>query len=137
MLCVRAACLLLIVLPVIGDGQPADAGLKSLYEARQWTELREALKTHPGPAVYRGVVAAVFNDDRLAAHLLQSVITSAPRSDAAYEAYEWLAHIYFRTGRYRQFVANLEARWKAFPDKSELKNEQSAVAGFRGLPDQV
>ena len=133
----RVVYLLLIAWPAIGDGQPADVDLKSLYASRRWTELREALKTHRAPALYRGVVAAVFNDDRRAERLLQSVITSAPRSHEAYEAYEWLGHIYFRTGRYRHFIADMEARWQAFPDKSELKNEQSAVAGFRGLPDQV
>jgi predicted aspartyl protease len=31
----------------------------------------------------------------------------------------------------------MEARWAAFPNKSELKNEQTAIAGFRGLPDQT
>ena len=137
MRCGSAVYILLIVSPGIGDGQPADAELKSLYIARRWTELREVLKAHRGPALYRGVVAAVFNDDRRAEHLLQSVITSAPRSDEAYEAYEWLAHIYFRTGRYRQFIVDMEARWQAFPNKSELKNEQSAITGFRGLPDQI
>jgi hypothetical protein len=137
MRCARLACILSIVLPVIADAQSAGAGLKSLYVARQWTELREALKEHRGPALYRGVVAAVFNDDRGAEHLLQSVIVSAPRSDEAYEAYEWLAHIYFRTGRYRRFIADMEARWEAFPNKSELKDERRAVVGFRGLPDQV
>jgi predicted aspartyl protease len=134
---VRAVCLLSIALPAIGDGQPGDAEFKSLYGARRWTELREALKVHGGPAFYRGTVAAVFNDDRRAERLLQSVIASAPHSDEAYEAYEWLAHIYLRTGRYRQWVADLEARWKAFPNKSELKDEQTAAAGFRGLPDQI
>jgi len=137
MRCVRAVCLLLIALPAFGDGQPGDAEFKSLYRARRWTELQGALKAHRGRALYRGAVAAVFNDDRRAEHLLQTVITSAPHSDDAYDAYEWLAHIYFRTGRYRQFVADMEARWEAFPNKSELKNEQSAVAGFRGLPDQI
>ncbi len=28
-------------------------------------------------------------------------------------------------------------RWAAFPNKSELKNEQAAVAGFQDLPDQI
>lgn len=137
MLGVRAACLLVIVSLAFGDGRPADAELNSLYRARRWTELREALKKYGGPAVYRGVVAAVFNDDRRAERLLQSVIASAPRSDEAYEAYEWLAHIYFRTGRYRRLLANMNARWEAFPNRSELKNEQAAMAGFRDLPDQT
>jgi len=137
MRCLSAVCLLLIAWPAIGNEQLADADLRSLYETRRWAELRESLKARSAPALYRGVVAAVFNDDRRAEHLLQSVITSAPRSGEAYEAYEWLAHIYFRTGRYQRFIADMEARWNAFPNKRELKNEQSAAAGFRGLPDQL
>src|SRR5579872_608780 len=91
MRCVRAVCLLLIALPTFGDGQPGDAEFKSLYRARRWTELQEALKAHRGRALYRGAVAAVFNDDRRAEHLLQTVITSAPHSDEAYDA--WLIYI--------------------------------------------
>jgi len=127
----------LIVSPAIADGPPEDSRLKSLYEGRRWTELYKVLQAHKGPALYRGAIAAVFNEDRLAERLLRSVITSGPHSEEAYQAYEWLAHIYFRTGRYRQFIADLEARWAAFPNKSELKIEQAAAAGFRGLPDQV
>jgi hypothetical protein len=128
-----AICALTVASPAIA--QPPD--LPSLYQARRWTELYDALQTHKGPALYRGVVAAVFNDDPHAERLLRSVITSAPHSDDAYEAYEWLAHIYFRTGRYRQFIADMEARWAAFPNKHELETERTAVAGFRGLPDQI
>ena len=43
---------------------------------------------------------------------------------------------YFRNGQYRRFIADMEARWAAFPNKSESQNERTAVAGFRGLPDQ-
>src|SRR5579871_493012 len=131
-----AICALMIVLPAAAYPAP-DAELRSLYEGRRWTELQVALQKHKGGALYRGVVAAVFNDDRRAERLLRSVIASAPRSDDAYEAYEWLAHIYFRTGQYHRYIADMEARWAAFPNKSELKNEQAAVAGFRGLPDQT
>jgi hypothetical protein len=124
--------------PAVADGPPpADSRLASLYESGRWTSLLEALQGHKAPALYRGAVAAVFNQDRVAERLLRSVIASDPRSEQAYQAYEWLAHIYFRTGRYRQFIADMEARWAAFPNKSEIEDEQAAVAGFRGLPDQV
>jgi predicted aspartyl protease len=126
----------LLVVPAIADGPPADPPLKSLYESGRWTDLREALPGH-GPALYRGAVAAVFNEDRLAERLLRPIMASDPHSEDAYQAYEWLAHVYFRRGRYRQFIAAMEARWAAFPDKGENQNERAAVAGFRGLPDQV
>ncbi|MGD1071527.1 MAG: retropepsin-like aspartic protease [Bryobacteraceae bacterium] len=131
----RAVLALVIASAAIAVGD-ANSNLKTLYDARRWTELRDALHTQKGPALYRGVVAAVFGEDRRAEEILHSVIASAPQSDEAYDAYEWLAHLYLRTGRYRRYIAVLEARWAAFPNKSELKNEQTATAGFRGLPDQ-
>jgi predicted aspartyl protease len=117
-------------------GDSSHSEIKSLYDARRWAELYRAIQGRPAPALYRGAVAATFGDDRRAEPILRSVISSAPHSDEAYEAYEWLAHIYFRNGEYRRFVTDMEARWAAFPNKSELKNERLAVAGFRGLPDQ-
>ncbi len=34
-------------------------------------------------------------------------------------------------------MANMEARWAAFPKKPDVKKEQEALAGLRGLPDQT
>ena len=132
---ITAICVLLLV-PIAIAEEPTSE-LKSLYDARRWAELHQALQSRKGPALYGGVIAAVFNDDRRAERILRSVITAAPRSEEAYAAYEWLTHLYLRTGRYRQLMTNMRARWSAFPNKSELKNEQAAMAGFDGLPDQA
>jgi hypothetical protein len=113
------------------------ADLQSLYQAHQWAELRDAVRSHKVPSAYRGIVDAVYGDDRRAERILKSVIRSAPNSEEAYQAYEWLAHIYLRTGQYARLTANTEARWAAFPNRSELKTERNAMAGFRGLPDQT
>src|SRR5262245_6824447 len=67
-------CALLIAVPVIADGPPTDSQLKSLYESGRWTDLIEALQGHKGPALYRGALAGVFNEDRVAERLLRSVI---------------------------------------------------------------
>jgi hypothetical protein len=111
--------------------------LDSLYAGRQWTELFKAVQSRKDQVFFRGVAAAVFGDDKHAEPLLRSVIAASPHSEQAYDAYEWLTHIYFRNGRYRTLMANMEARWAAFPNKPELKQEQTALAGFRGLPDQT
>jgi len=131
----KAFVLVLMVSAVLADDS-AHSEIKTLYDARRWAELYRAVQGHQAPALYRGAVAAVFGDDLRAEPILRSVISSAPHSEEAYEAYEWLAHIYFRNGEYRRFVTDMEARWAAFPNKSEVQNERSAVAGFRGLPDQ-
>ena len=112
--------------------------LKSLYETRQWVELYEALKHSKGPALYRGAVAVTFNDNpRQAERLLRSVIKSAPHSDEAYQAYEWLAHLYLYSGQYQRLISSMEERWAAFPDRSAVPQERAEMAGFRGLPDQI
>jgi hypothetical protein len=118
--------------------QPAgDSELKALYDRRQWTDLYRAVQIRKDAKFYQGVVAAVFGRDRDAEPLLRSVIRSAPVSREAYESYEWLTHIYFRTGQYHRLIANMEARWSAFPNAAELKKRTAALAGFRGLPDQT
>src|SRR6202022_3579524 len=66
-----------------------------------------------------------------------SVIKSAPHSDQAYEAHDWLIHLYLRSGAYRRLISHVDDRWAAFPDKPEREQERTALAPFRGLPDQI
>jgi predicted aspartyl protease len=130
-------CVLLAFFPAVAQERAA-ADLKSLYEAHQWVQLRDAIAKVKGPAFYRGAVGVAFHDDpRQVEKTLRSVIKSAPRSEEAYQGYECLAHLYFLHGQYRRLISNMEERWAAFPNKSERTQEQSAMAGFRGLPDQA
>ena len=128
---------LALVVPSACGASTGSTSLDSLYAGRRWTELYKAVQSRKDQVFFRGVVAAVFGEDSTAERLLRSVIVSSPHSEQAYESYEWLTHIYFRNGRYRTLMANMEARWAAFPNKPELKQEQTALAGFRGLPDQT
>jgi len=66
-----------------------------------------------------------------------SVIRSAPHSEEAYEAYEWVSHLYFYRGQYRSLMAIMEQRWAAFPNKKERLQEQQTIGGFRGVPNQI
>jgi predicted aspartyl protease len=116
----------------------ATSNLKSLYDAHNWKELYDRLQKTKGMPLYRGAVGVTFNQDPEGSErLLLSIIRSAPHSSEAYEAYEWLSHLYFYRGRYRSLVSIMEKRWAAFPEKKEKSQEQAAIAGFRGLPDQV
>jgi hypothetical protein len=128
-------CALIVPSAIAAPAEANEPG--ALYAGRRWTELYKAVQSSKDQVFFRGVAAAVFGDDARAERLLRSVIVSSPHSEQAYDAYEWLSHIYFRNGRYRTMMANMEARWAAFPNKAELKQEQTAVAGFRGLPDQT
>ena len=112
--------------------------LKALYEGGKWTELQEALQKTKGQDLYRGAVAVTFHQNlREAESHLRAVIKAAPKSEEAYEAYEWQSHLYLYSGQYNRLVSTMEARWSAFPGRSGQDQEKGEIAGFRGLPDQV
>ena len=112
--------------------------LKTLYDLGEWAELGNSLQHTEGNELYRGAVGITFHQDsRQAESSLRSVIKAAPKSQEAYESYEWLSHLFLYSGQYNRLVATMEARWSAFPDKPEQNQERAAIAGFRGLPDQV
>ena len=112
--------------------------LKSLYDSGKWAELRDALQEAKGQDLYRGAVEVTFHQDlRQAESHLRSVIKAAPKSEEAYDAYEWLSHLYFYSGQYDRLVSTMEARWSAFPGRPGQDQEKAEIAGFRGLPDQV
>jgi predicted aspartyl protease len=117
----------------------AQAGdLQALYKAHNWVELSEHLQHAQGASLYRGAIGITFNQDpERIEELLLSVINAAPHSSEAYDASEWLSHLYFYRGQYRRLIAIMERRWAAFPEKKENSQEQAAVQGFRGLPDQA
>jgi len=112
--------------------------LRSLYEAHKWKELAVRVESAKGLPLYEGAIGVLFNqDEQRTEHLLLSVISGTPRSSEAYEASEWLSHLYLYRGQYRRLLSIMERRWAAFPDKKDKAQEQTSLAGFRGLPDQV
>ena len=111
---------------------------QTLYEAHKWKDLARELQNTRGMPLYRGAIGVTFDQDpRRAESILLSVIRSAPRSDEAYEAYEWLSHLYFYRGRYRSLISIMKRRWAEFPDKPERQQEQTALSGFADLPNQI
>jgi len=136
---VRSAILLGVLITTLGcRQQPIRGDLKALYEAQRWPELYDALEGTQGNDFYRGAVAVIFHQDvQRAESYLTSTIAAAPKSDEAYEAYEWLSHLYLYTGQYQRAMAIMEARWTAFPEKTARVQEQAEFAGFRGAPDQI
>jgi len=112
--------------------------LKALYDSAKWKELEETLGKTKGNDFYRGALGVTFNQGpRNAESHLRAVIKGAPKSQEAYEAYEWLAHLYFYSGQYKRLVSTMEARWSAFPGHAGQDEEKREIAGYRGLPDQV
>jgi predicted aspartyl protease len=112
--------------------------LKSLYEAHNWTTLNDRLQKVTAFPLYHAAIGVTFNQDsQHSERLLLSVISAAPHSAEAYEAYEWLSHLYFYRGQCRSLVSIMEKRWAAFPQKEENSREQTVIGGFRGLPNQI
>jgi hypothetical protein len=140
LLAVRAAIIIgcLAAIPVaVANGQIISE-VKPLYENHKWIELNDRLRKTKGMPLYRGAIGVAFNQDpRHAEEILLSVIRSGPGSEEAYEAYEWLSHLYFYRGQYRSLVSIMGKRWASFPNKKERQQEQRTIAGFHGLPNQI
>jgi hypothetical protein len=108
-----------------------------LYKAHKWVELSQRLQYREAPALYRGAIGVTFNQDHQhTEELLLSVVNAGPHSSQEYDAFEWLSHLYFYRGQYRSLMAIMERRWATFPEKRENSQEQAALQGFIGLPDQ-
>jgi predicted aspartyl protease len=135
----RSTILLGILTIALGCRQhPMRGDLKALYEAQRWPELYDALEGTQGNDFYRGAVAVTFHQDpQRAESYLKSTIAAAPTSDEAYQAYEWLSHLFLYTGQYQRAVAIMEAKWTAFPEKTARVQEQAEFAAFQGAPDQI
>jgi predicted aspartyl protease len=122
------------------SAQTPQTDLKSLYEAGKWTALYTSAQAAKGNGngLYSGAVAVVFNrDHRHAEAALRSVIKAAPRSQEAYEAYEWLIHLYLKAGQYQRLTKTVDEREAAFPQEAGREQEQATFAAYRGLPDQA
>ena len=125
------AGLILWVLPAVclAAGQ-RDAGLKSLFENRQWFELRDAVEGADAPAFYRVAVSCAFGNVRRAESFFQDVVRSDARSAESFEAHGLLASAHMRVGHYRQALSHLRAMQAIRPDYSGLSG---AVALFQAL----
>ena len=82
------------------------ADLKSLYDAHQWFELREALRSDSGTPLYRIAVAAAFNDVRHAEEEFNAFLKTATDADGPTvgEMAQWIIPLHGRNGRYRDVI---------------------------------
>lgn len=116
--------------------QVSHSTLDDLARQRRWSELRAAAVKDDKAIFYRAMAAAVFNDPE-AESLFRQVIRDEPNSEHAYQAHNWLANLYQKSGRYHSLTAICEAQWKSFPDRKEIKSQKKEDAPFVDLPDQV
>jgi predicted aspartyl protease len=117
--------------------QNGNANLQSLYESHNWFELRDALAKLPSvPLFYQGAVACAFNDLRDCERRLAAVIKSRPTSDDAIEAYRLLAGAYFRQGKYRKALVQVDNVLALRPQDLGLHNDRPVLGALRDFPDQ-
>lgn len=106
----RVGCLVICALFPAAKGfsaqDEATADLKALYQGHDWFALRAAL-TNGSPALYRGAVAAAFNQTAEAETLLNQVIDSGSTTEAD-QASDWLTYLYLRHGRYQKAAAQMD-----------------------------
>ncbi|OHE79616.1 MAG: hypothetical protein A2107_06195 [Verrucomicrobia bacterium GWF2_62_7] len=95
-----AFIVLLVALPCYGEG-PNDERW-TLYTARRWFALRDAVAKVNAPAFYRGAVAWAFHQPGAAEKQLRQAIKLAPGSREAVEAHQMLTTWFSLTGQYRR-----------------------------------
>ncbi len=120
--------------PVL-QAQVSPSTFEDLVHQRRWNELRMAAAQDSNAGFYRAVAAAVFNDPE-AESLFKQVIQAEPSSEHVYDAYNWLANIYQKSGRYHSLAVIRQAQWKAFPDKKAIDSQKQEDAPYMNLPDQ-
>jgi predicted aspartyl protease len=109
--------------------------LESVYRARQWFELRNAV-TGQSPALMRAAIATAFNDPARAEALSRDIIRAQPEA-AANDAFDMLSRIYIRAGQYSRFLETYREWAAAFPSSAELREERENEEKFRGRPNQT
>jgi hypothetical protein len=112
-----------------------DKNPSSLYRNRQMFELREAAKQSDAPPFFRGVGSCSFNNVPECEKELGGVITAQPRSPEARDARNTLASTYFRAGRYREALSQVDAMLAVDPN-DPAKGAYPLLAALGRLPEQ-
>lgn len=126
--------LLLVAAALAEDAAPP--ALKALYDQHQWFALRDALQEKTAPPLYKGAVAAAFNQNKEAEIYLAEVIKRNPTSDDAVEAHEMLSKLYARSGRYKDALQQLDELRQIRPNRADVENVRTLFAAWGKYPDQ-
>jgi hypothetical protein len=130
--------LILLVLLASSFAQSADlddSAVRPMLEAHQWFELRHAVTTGKSPALYRGLVAAAFNDIAHAQREFRIGIRAGAGGDQQYAAHQALSDAYFRNGLYRRAAIELKRKWDLNREKTPPDSERSLLRWLEQLPD--
>ena len=114
-----------------------DSTLRSLYDTRQWFQMRDAISKDGAAAFYQGAVACAFNDLPKCETKLNAIVKTDPKSDLAYEAHRLMASVYARDGLYRKVLSETDAMLAIKPGAEDAKNDRPMWAALSQFPDQL
>jgi len=133
-------CLLCLFVALSGtvcfSSECDDRSLKGLYDSHQLFELRRAVNQGHAPPFYQSIIACSFNDLHGCARELETVVQTAPRSNEARQARMNLAAAYFRSGRYREALSQVDTILRGNPD-DPAKEQRPLLTALARLPEQV
>jgi len=139
-LLLTTTCWLLALLPkgaTAQDTQNHTIDFQSLYLAHRWFELRDLATKDGVPSFFQGAVACAFNDLRLCEQKFKSVFESSPRSYEAIEAHRLLASVYFRQGKYREALVQIDALLQLRPTDADALDDRPFLSALQSFPDQT
>jgi predicted aspartyl protease len=131
-----AACCFLLLAPLCFGARNDEPNPKSLYDAHRWFELRDLVAKTAAHVFYQGAVACAFNDLQNCEKELGAVIKSQPRSDEAVEAHRLLGSTYFRLGKYREALVQVDGVLALRPGDSDAKDDRPILVALSEFPDQ-
>jgi hypothetical protein len=130
----KLTLLLLLASSFAKSAELGDATVRPILEAHRWFDLRDAVITGKSPALYRGLVAAAFNDIVRAEREFRLAIRSGAGGDQQYAAHEALFDASFRNGLYRRAAMEAKKKWALQPEKTPPDWETALVRLFEQLP---
>src|SRR5690348_16550613 len=133
----RLTLSLLLASSFATGAEPGDTTIRSILEAHRWFDLRDAVSTAKSPPLYRGLVAAAFNDNARAESEFRVVIRSRAGEDQQYAVHEALFNANFRNGLYRRAAVEAKKKWALKSEKTPPDWERALVRLFEQLPDLV
>jgi predicted aspartyl protease len=129
-----AAALLSILVTTMAARQEPD--FAAFYQNHQWFELRDAATQATIPPFYRAALACAFHDVSRCETAVRSALADQPASAQAYELHEQLSQFYFRAGRYRLALAEVESMLAIRPEAADVGNAEPLLRVLSRTEDQ-
>ncbi len=107
---------------------------QALIAAHRWFELRDAVTAQDTPAYARGVAEFAFNQPQTESDL-RAALAADPNVATAKEIRSRLFQLYFRQGRYRDALDQIEARARVDPNADDVRNARALLAPLAHVQD--